>query len=68
MLRTRLEPSPQGLYLNWNTEPGLIYQVQTSTNMKTWTALGGMRFAPGADDSMYVGGTPTSYYRVLRVR
>ena len=46
VLRTRLEPSNQGLYLNWNTQPGLIYQVQTSANLKNWTSLGEMRFAP----------------------
>jgi hypothetical protein len=67
-LRIQLQPSAQGLFLNWNTQPGLIYQVQVSTNLKGWTSLGGMRFAPGTVDSMYVGGNPTSYYRVLRVR
>jgi hypothetical protein len=67
-LRIQLHPTGQGLFLNWNTEPGLIYQVQVSTNLKSWTSLGGMRFAPGTIDSMYVGGNPVSYYRVLRVR
>jgi hypothetical protein len=68
VLRTRLQSTAQGFYLNWNTQPGLIYQVQTSPNLKGWTNLGGMRFAPGAVDSVYVGGRPASYYRVLRVR
>ena len=54
--------------MNWNTQPGLIYQVQVSTDLNGWTSLGGMRFAPGTLDSMYVGGNPASYYRVLRVR
>ena len=67
-LRIRLQPTIQGLFLNWNTQPGLIYQVQISTSLNGWTNLGGMRFAPGTVDSMYVGGSPASFYRVLRVR
>ncbi len=58
----------QGAFLDWNTQPGLIYQVQSSANLKNWTNLGGMRFAPGTLDSMYVGGTTAGYYRVLRMR
>ena len=68
VLRINLQPSGQGLFLNWNTQPDLIYQVQVSTNLKNWSSLGGMRFAPGTIDSMYLGGSPASYYRVLRVR
>jgi hypothetical protein len=68
VLRMHLQSTVQGLFLNWNTQPGLIYQVQVSTNLNGWTNLGGMRFAPGTVDSMYVGGSPSSYYRVLRVR
>ena len=68
VLHIHLQPTVQGLFLNWNTQPGLIYQVQVSTNLKTWTSLGGMRFAPGTVDSIYVGGSPASYYRMLRVR
>jgi hypothetical protein len=68
VLRVHLQPTGQGFFLNWNTQPGLIYQVQVSTNLKGWTSLGGMRFAPGTVDSMFVGGNPASYYRVLRVR
>lgn len=68
VLRTSLQPTSQGFYLNWNTQPGLIYQVQTSTNLKSWTSLGGMRFAADDVDWLYVGGSPASYYRVLRVR
>jgi hypothetical protein len=68
VLRVQLQPTAQGLFLNWNAQPGLIYQAQVSTNLKSWTSLGGMRFAPGTVDSIYVGGSPASYYRVLRVR
>ncbi|HOX58355.1 MAG TPA: hypothetical protein P5205_14885 [Candidatus Paceibacterota bacterium] len=68
VLRLKLQPTVQGLFLDWNTEPGLIYQVQRSADLKNWTNLGGMRFAPGTVDFMYVGGTPASFYRVLRMR
>jgi hypothetical protein len=67
-LRLQLQPTAQGLFLDWNTQSGLIYQVQVSSDLKSWTSFGGMRFAPGTVDSMYVGGSPASYYRVLRVR
>jgi hypothetical protein len=69
VLRTRLQQTPQGLFLVWNTQPGLIYQVQTSVNLQGWVDLGGPRFAAGSTDSMYVGGgSAGSYYRVVRVR
>jgi hypothetical protein len=68
VLKIKLQTSSQGLFLNWNTEPGLVYQVQTSTDLKNWTELGTPRFASGAIDSIYVGGSNANYYRVLRVR
>ena len=68
VLRMRLQATGQGLFLNWNTQPGLMYQVQTSTDMKTWSNLGGLRLAQDSVDSMYVGGTSAGYYRVLRLR
>lgn len=70
VLRTRLTSVAQGLYLNWNTEPGLVYQVVTTTNMTTWINVGGPRFAAGYLDSVYLGqGTGSiSYYQVLRLR
>jgi hypothetical protein len=68
VLRLELQSTVQGLFLDWNTQPGLLYQVQVSTNLWGWTNWGGMRFAPGTVDFMYVGGTPASYYRVLRMR
>jgi hypothetical protein len=68
VLRIRLQPSVQGLFLNWNTQPGLMYQVQASTNLGVWVNVGGPRFAAGYQDSMYVGGGNAGYYRVLRLR
>lgn len=70
VLRTRLSTSMQGLYLNWNTQPGLVYQVMSTTNMTTWFNVGAHRFAAGYLDSIYLGqGTGNiGYYQVLRLR
>jgi hypothetical protein len=54
--------------LAWNTQPGLTYQVQTSSNMTAWANLGGPRFAAGAADSMTVPLNNLGYYRVFRLR
>jgi hypothetical protein len=70
VLRIRpLQRTPQGLFLNWNTQPGLMYQVQTAPYPDgSWTNLGGQRLARGVVDSMYVGGNTTGYYRIVRLR
>ena len=58
----------QGLYLNWNTQPGLMYQAMATTNMTNWSNLGGPRFAAGYLDSMYLGLGNRGFYRVVRLR
>jgi hypothetical protein len=68
VLRSRLDNTSQGLFLKWNTEPGLMYQVQTTTDLSTWSNLGGVRFAAGHLDSMFVGGDSVGYYRIIRLR
>jgi hypothetical protein len=67
-LRTALANTPQGLFLDWNTQPGFTYQVQTTTNFGAWSNLGAPRFAAGASDSIFVGGSSAGYYRVLLLR
>jgi hypothetical protein len=67
-LRLSMARSLQGYFLNWNPQPGLIYQVQISTNLSGWSNLGSPRFAAGSVDSLNVGGNNTAYYRVLRLR
>jgi hypothetical protein len=55
--------------LNWNTQPGLVYQVQFSTNLGSWTSYGAPRFAAGTSDSIAVSGSSgAEYYRIVRVR
>jgi hypothetical protein len=67
-LRTALTHTPQGYYLTWNPQPGLIYQVQSSSNLVSWASVGSPRFAAGTMDALYVGGGNVGYYRVLRLR
>ncbi|HEV2693741.1 MAG TPA: hypothetical protein VG347_12690 [Verrucomicrobiae bacterium] len=67
-LKQQLARTPQGLYLTWNTQPGATYQVQTTTNFKTWNNVGSPRFAAGATDSIFVGGSPVGYYQIVLMR
>ena len=67
-LRTSLTGTAQGMFLSWNTQPGLTYQVQTTSNMVSWTNFGTPRFAAGTSDSIYVGVGSGGYYRVLLLR
>jgi hypothetical protein len=68
VLRVRLERTAQGVFLNWNTQPGLIYQVEGSADFQAWSNVGGRRFAAGTLDSMFVGLNESGYYRIVRVR
>jgi hypothetical protein len=69
VLRTRMEVTTQGVFLKWNSQPGLMYQVQSSTSPGgSWSNLGGPRFAAGYEDSLYVGGSNAGYYRIIRLR
>jgi len=64
-LRTAISHTAQGYFLAWNPQPGLTYQVQTSTNLTTWASTGSPRFASGTSDSIYIGLTNAGYYRVM---
>ena len=67
-LRTALSNSAQGYFLTWNPQPGLTYQVQSSTNLSGWVHWGPPRFAVGNTDSVYIGLNNPGYYRILRLR
>lgn len=67
-LRTSLTSTSQGMFLSWNTLPGLTYQVQTMSNMSSWVNLGAPRFAAGTNDSIYVGVGSAGYYRLQLLR
>ena len=66
-LITSINHESGGYYLSWNTIPGYLYQVQTSTDMSNWSSLGSTRFASGKTDSIFLGLADVGYYRVLRV-
>jgi hypothetical protein len=70
VLKTWLTRSLQGRRLNWSTQPGFIYQIQTSEDFgSSWANLGPARFAPGASDSILLGGQgQRGFYRITRVR
>ena len=68
VLQVQLARTAQGMFLNWATQPGQTYQVQATTDLKTWSNLGSPRFAAGATDSIYVGGSSAGYYRVTLLR
>jgi hypothetical protein len=64
-LRTSMSRTTEGYMLNWNSQPGLTYQVQSSTNLQGWQNVGSQRFALGYKDSFNVGLSRTAYYRVM---
>ena len=71
VLRVQLLSTGQGTQLGWNSQPGLMYQVQVSQTLGagSWTSVGTPRFAPGMTDSTLLNGTSsTAYYRVIRLR
>ena len=71
VLRTQIITTSQGARLGWNSQPGIIYQVQSSLTLApgSWTNVGSPRFAVGTTDSILLDGTAdTAYYRVTRLR
>ena len=68
-LRTSLDAiavQGQPVYmLHWNTQPGLTYQVQTSSDMMTWSNFQSPRFAADVVDSVQV---PSNNLQVLSPR
>jgi hypothetical protein len=71
VLRVQLVYTAQGAQLRWNSQPGLMYQVQVSQTLgaTSWTNVGTQRFAAGTADSTLLNGTSdTAYYRVMRLR
>jgi len=56
-------------HLVWSTQPGFLYQLQRSPDLKSWQDLEGARVAPSTEDSLPIQETTTfGFYRVIRVR
>jgi hypothetical protein len=64
-LRMSVIHTAQGYFLTWNSQPGMTYQVQASTNLTTWANTGSPRFAADSIDSLYIGLSDAGYYRVM---
>jgi hypothetical protein len=68
-LKLSLSSSPQGYRLNWNTQPGQVYQVQVADRLGAWSDYGAPRLAATNTDSVPVSGPASSaFYRVVRLR
>jgi len=68
-LKARLLPTAQGVRLAWDTVPGLVYQVEASSDLKSWQRLGSARFAADTTDSIPVSeDARLSYFRITRIR
>ena len=67
-LHQTMTRTQQGMFLNWNTTPGATYQVQQTTNLRTWSNFGSARFAASTTDSINVGGSTVGYYRIVLQR
>jgi len=70
VLKTWITRSAQGRRLNWSTQPGFVYQIQTSEDFGgSWSNFGAARFAPGSSDSILLGNQGhRGFYRITRVR
>ncbi len=66
-LTTSITHDASGYFLVWNTIPGFLYQIQTSSDLNTWTNAGGSRYASGTTDKVFLGLSEMGYYRVVRV-
>jgi len=65
VLRQQVIQTPQGMFLVWNTQAGLTYQIQITTNFVSWNNFGQPRFAVGTNDSVNV---PAGYFRIQVLR
>jgi len=63
-LASSVANTSQGIFLSWNTQPGLTYQVQESTNLGSWFNLGAARYAAGTNDSINIGANSAAYFRI----
>lgn len=69
VLKVEIVQTSQGWKLDWNSMPGLIYKLQSSTDFKAWSDIGGYRFSAGNSNSAFIepaGGM--AYYRIVRIR
>lgn len=69
VLRVGISSRQQGLYLEWSTQPGNYYQIQTTSDFQNWRNVATPRFAPSTTDSIPATELGhVQYYRVIRMR
>lgn len=69
VLRMQIAGVLEGSQLSWNTQPGMFYQVEWSSDLRAWEAFGAPRFAPGTSDAVAVGvDSAARYYRIILIR
>lgn len=67
LIRLETVATPQGVILSWNTQPGLVYRVQTSNDNEMWSDFGSPRTAVGSGDSITISpASGSAFYRVIR--
>lgn len=69
VLRLNIDGTEQGWRVGWNTTPGLVYRLQSSTDFDNWSDVGGYRFAAGSSDAAFLEvADGMAYYRLVRLR
>ena len=69
LIQLSITPLVQGVRISWNTRPGSVYQVQTSTNYTQWSNYGAPRAAGGFSDSIDITNPANAaVYRVIRIQ
>jgi hypothetical protein len=68
VLTLSIENRGGSIWINWNTRPGLLYEIQHSPDMKTWNRYGVTRFAPDRTDQLHVNDGSEGVFRIVRIR
>jgi hypothetical protein len=69
VLKVQIQTDPYGMQIVWNTQPGLIYQIQISSDASEWAPYGTPRFAAGHSDAVVLdSGANVLLYRIIRLR
>jgi hypothetical protein len=69
VLKVQILANTYGMQVVWNTQPGLIYQIQSSPDAEEWVSHGNARFAAGDTDAVNLdSGASVLFYRIIRLR
>lgn len=69
LIRVEITPLSQGVRVSWNSQPGLKYQLQVSTNYVTWSNHGAPVTAAGYTSQADINAAASgAAYRVVRIQ